>query len=82
MTAGLVSDTPRRMGRRQINDPDEAMTARFAAGTLARIKAVLMAKEPLAAFMREAVEREIARRIRFSRSPNPHPKDREGEDKA
>lgn len=54
-------------GRPRINDPDEAMTARFAAGTLARIKAVLMPKEPLAGFMRDAVEREIARRLRTPR---------------
>lgn len=71
MTAGLASDTPRRMGRKKINDPDEAMTARFAAGTMARIKAVLQPKEPLAGFMRDAVEREIARRLRPPRKPIP-----------
>jgi hypothetical protein len=70
LTAGLASDTPRRMGRRQINDPDEAMTARFAAGTLARIKAVLLPKEPLAAFMRSAVERELKRRERTKPKPD------------
>lgn len=70
MTAGLASDTPRRMGRKKINDPDEAMTARFAAGTMARIKGVLQPKEPLAGFMRDAVERELKRRERTKPKPD------------
>ena len=58
----VVADTPSRVGRIRINDPDEKVTARFASGTLARIKGVLVAGEPQAEFIRQAVEREIERR--------------------
>lgn len=58
----MVADTPPRMGRTRINDPEEKMTARFRAGTLRRIKAALVKGEPKAAFIREAVERELERR--------------------
>ncbi|USA40215.1 hypothetical protein NCF86_03400 [Pelagerythrobacter marinus] len=60
----MVADTPTRVGRNRINDPDEKVTARFREGTLARIKAVLAPKEPQAQFIREAVERELERRER------------------
>jgi hypothetical protein len=50
------------MGRKQINT--EAMPARFPEGTLDRIDAVLDDKEGRAAFLREAVERELKRRER------------------
>jgi hypothetical protein len=49
-----------KMGRSQIND--EQIPARFPEGTKARIQAVLDEKEPIAAFIREAVERELRRR--------------------
>ncbi len=58
----LVADRPARVGRNRINDPDEKVTARFPSGTLARIKAALVGKEPQATFIREAVERELERR--------------------
>lgn len=50
------------MGRKQINA--EVYLAKFAAGTLDRIDANLADKEPRAAFIREAVERELKRRER------------------
>lgn len=58
----MVADTPPRVGRNRINDPDEKVTARFRKGTLARIKTALEAKEPQSQFIREAVERELERR--------------------
>jgi hypothetical protein len=48
------------MGRKQINE--ENTMARFPAGTLARMKAVLNADEVQADFLRKAVERELRRR--------------------
>ncbi|WP_157035689.1 YlcI/YnfO family protein [Sphingobium chungbukense] len=48
------------MGRPRING--EQTPARFADGTLARIDAVLTDKEKRSDFIREAVERELARR--------------------
>ena len=48
------------MGRKQINQ--EQTVARFPAGTLARIDAVLKDTERLADFLRKAVERELRRR--------------------
>jgi len=48
------------VGRRRIND--EQTPARFPAGTLARIDAVLVEKEKRADLIRNAVEREIKRR--------------------
>lgn len=50
------------MGRKQINE--EETMARFPAGTLARMKAVLREGEGQASLIREAVEREIKRRER------------------
>ena len=49
-----------RVGRRRINQ--EQMPARFPAGTLARIDAVLDEGEKRADLLRKAVEREIERR--------------------
>lgn len=51
------------MGRRQINE--EALPGRFPKGTLARIESVLEEGEPRAAFLREAVARELERRESF-----------------
>jgi hypothetical protein len=48
------------VGRKKIND--EQTPARFPAGTLARIDAVLAEKEKRADLIRNAVEREINRR--------------------
>lgn len=50
------------MGRKKINE--EQTPARFVAGTLARIDAVLDEKEKRSDLIREAVERELARRER------------------
>lgn len=59
----LVADTGPRMGRPRINAIEgDKLTARFRAGTLARIEAVLLPGETTAAFIREAVERELKRR--------------------
>lgn len=64
MTAVVLSDTTRRMGRKQINEPGQEMTARFASGTRERIMAVLQPKESLAAFLRSAIDAELKRRER------------------
>jgi len=48
------------MGRKQINE--EQIPARLVGGTLDRIDRVLEDKESRAAFIREAVERELKRR--------------------
>lgn len=48
------------MGRTQINE--EQIPARFPKGTRERIDAVLEEKEPVAEFLRVAVERELTRR--------------------
>jgi hypothetical protein len=50
----------RSVGRKRIND--ESMPARFRAGTLTRVDALLDEKEKRADFIRAAVEREIERR--------------------
>jgi hypothetical protein len=49
------------MGRRQIND--EQMPARFPDGTLAKIDRWLEEGEKRADFLREAVKRELRRRL-------------------
>jgi metal-responsive CopG/Arc/MetJ family transcriptional regulator len=54
------------MGRKQIND--EQMPARFPAGTLERMDAVLKERERRSELVRHAVERELRRRER-SKSP-------------
>ena len=59
-TQKVVSANAPRVGRRQINH--EKTMARFPAGTLERIKAVLEDGEPQSEFIREAVERELKRR--------------------
>jgi hypothetical protein len=60
LTELLISDSPPRVGRKQINH--EQMPARFPDGTMARIDAVLRPKEKRSDLVREAVEREISRR--------------------
>jgi len=62
LTLFMISPIVTGMGRRQINE--EQMPARLPAGTLDRIDAVLGGKECRAAFLREAVERELKRRER------------------
>ena len=54
-----------RLGRKQINA--EQTVARFRAGTLARIDAVLDPKEKRADFLRDTIEAEINRRERKKR---------------
>jgi metal-responsive CopG/Arc/MetJ family transcriptional regulator len=54
------------MGRKRINE--EQMPARFPAGTLDRIDAVLEAGEKRSDLIREAVERELKRRARKAAS--------------
>jgi hypothetical protein len=53
------------MGRKQINH--EQTPARFPEGTLARIDEVLEDSEKRSDLIREAVEREIKRRLRHNR---------------
>lgn len=60
LTENLVSDTPKRMGRKKRWSED--MQARFAEGTFARIEAVLRDGEDRTDFVREAVEAELKRR--------------------
>lgn len=62
MTLNLVSTIIRPVGRRRINE--EQMPARFPAGTLERMDAVLAEKEKRADLIREAVDRELKRRER------------------
>jgi hypothetical protein len=50
------------MGRKRINDPADAMPARFRTGTLKRIDAVLEEREKRSDLLREAVEHELRRR--------------------
>ena len=69
MTHFLISDTPKRMGRRK--QWAEDMQARFPEGTFARIAAVLVGGEDRTDLVREAVERELKRRERKSRSSEP-----------
>lgn len=59
--------TKRPVGRIKIND--EQTPARFPEGTLARIDAVLEGKEKRSDFIREAVDKEIARRERLKANP-------------
>jgi hypothetical protein len=67
LTKNLISSIKRPVGRKQINGPGEQIPARFPEGTRKRIDAVLDEKEPIAAFLREAVERELTRREREQR---------------
>lgn len=60
MTQFLISDSPKRMGRKK--QWAEDMQARFAEGTFARIATVLAEGEARMDFVREAVERELKRR--------------------
>lgn len=54
-----------RVGRKRINE--EQTPARFPAGTLARIDAVLQEKEKRADLIRQAVEAELKRREKAAR---------------
>lgn len=65
----VVSDMPRRMGRKK--QWAEDMQARFPEGTFARISAVLAADEDRTDFVREAVDRELRRRERKSKADDP-----------
>ncbi len=56
----LIPDTRSGVGRPRINE--EQTPARFPGGTLARIDATLVAGEKRSDFIREAVDRELARR--------------------
>jgi hypothetical protein len=66
LTPFLVSDSPKRMGRKK--QWAEDMQARFPEGTFARISAVLGGGEDRTDFVREAVERELKRRERRSKA--------------
>jgi len=59
-TRKVVSHIAKSVGRPRINN--EMTMARFRAGTLDRIKAVLRDREKQSDFIRDAVEREIERR--------------------
>ena len=67
MTQNVISSIMPRVGRKRINEPGEQIPARFPKGTRDRIDAVLDEGEPVAAFLREAVERELTRRERQKR---------------
>lgn len=69
LTLNVVSDIPRRMGRKK--QWSEDMQARFAAGTFDRIADVLIGEEDRTDFVRDAVEREIKRRERTAAKPKP-----------
>jgi len=60
LTSLVVSVNPPRMGRKKQWAQD--MQARFPDGTFERIASVLVSGEDRTDFVREAVEREIARR--------------------
>lgn len=63
----MVSYIANRVGRKRIND--EFMSARFPAGTFARIDANLREREARSDFIRLAVDAEIARREGASGPP-------------
>ena len=65
----MVISTSAGVGRKRINE--EQMPARFPGGTLARMDAVLKAKETRSDLLRTALERELERRERKK------PKDRD-----
>jgi len=67
LTQNVISSIIPRVGRKRINEPGEQIPARFPKGTRDRIDAVLDEGEPVAAFLREAVERELTRRERQKR---------------
>lgn len=67
MTENVISSIIPRVGRKRINEPGEQIPARFPKGTRERIDAVLDEGEPVAGFIREAVERELKRRERKER---------------
>jgi hypothetical protein len=67
LTQNVISSIIPRVGRKRINEPGEQIPARFPKGTRDRIDAVLDEGEPVAAFLREAVERELTRRERQQR---------------
>jgi hypothetical protein len=67
LTQNVISSIIPRVGRKRINEPGEQIPARFPKGTRDRIDAVLDEGEPVAAFLREAVERELTRRERQRR---------------
>ena len=58
----MISSIVPGMGRTQINE--EQIPARLPGGTKDRIERVLMEKESIAAFIREAIEKELRRRER------------------
>ena len=59
----MVSHIQPRVGRKRINAPEgDRVTARFAEGTTARIKAVLRPGEPQSAFIRDAIVAAIEKR--------------------
>lgn len=60
MTPPAISTNHKHMGRKR--EADTELTARFWAADLVRVRAVLRPKEKVAAFIREAVERETSRR--------------------
>lgn len=66
LTQLLVSDMPRRMGRKK--QWAEDMQARFPEGTFSRISAALSDGEDRTDFVREAVDRELKRRERKAKA--------------
>jgi len=71
LTAAMELPTKRRMGRRK--EFDESLRVPLAAGTTARMDAVLEPDEPRLTLIRDAIEREIKRRERITRNPASQP---------
>lgn len=65
MTENAISDIPSRVGRK-LQWPEKFL-ASFAAGTLARLQALLEPGEDQRAVVRKAVETELKRRERAKR---------------
>lgn len=65
MTEIRISDIPRRVGR--IKEFTERILQPFREGTLARIAAVLDEGEDRTAFIRDAVDKELASRERLKK---------------
>jgi hypothetical protein len=68
LTASEISRPKRRMARPK--NEHEPVLIRFVPGTKERVRAVLEEGEDHASFVRAAVDKEIARRLRTPRQPS------------
>lgn len=69
LTATEISRSCRRMSRPK--NEHEPVLIRFVPGTKDRVRAVLGEGEDHASFVRQAVDKEVARRLRTPRKPIP-----------